>query len=101
VTNTLCSSYCMQPNVLYLFGFRIVSAYKLLEHLHQCSVCDPGNIVFISKFYYQPFSNPTPKTETGTGSRCETINSNPLGPIKLSTQSETTSNQEICFDCVN
>jgi hypothetical protein len=36
-------------------------------------------------------SNPNPKNETGTGSRCETIiNSNPLGPIKLSTQSETT-----------
>jgi hypothetical protein len=30
--------------ILYLVGFPIVSAYKLLEHLHQCSVCEPGNI---------------------------------------------------------
>ncbi len=36
---------------------------------------------------------PTYKTETGTANRWETTNSKPLGPIKLSTQSETTNKQ--------
>jgi len=47
------------------------------------------------------FSNSTHKTETGTASWWETTtNSNPLGPIKLSSQSETGSNQYIRFDYV-
>jgi hypothetical protein len=33
------------------------------------------------------FSNPTQKTKTGTANRWETTNSNPPGPIKLSSQS--------------
>jgi hypothetical protein len=39
-------------------------------------------------FRYQLFSNPTHKSETGSACRC-----NSLGPIKLSSQSETESSQ--------
>ncbi len=42
------------------------------------------------------FSNPTHQTETGSlqiGGSLETTNSNPLGPIKLSTQLETGNSQ--------
>jgi hypothetical protein len=44
------------------------------------------------------FSNPTHQTETGSlqvGGSLETTNSNPLGPIKLSTQLETGNSQYI------
>ncbi len=43
------------------------------------------------------FSNPTHKTETGTASKYvgETTNSNPVGQIKLSTQLETRSSEQI------
>jgi hypothetical protein len=37
-------------------------------------------------FSYAFFFNLTRKTETGTASMWNTINSNPLGPIKLSSQ---------------
>ncbi len=38
-------------------------------------------------------SNPTHKTKTGTANSWETTTSNPIGLIKLSSQSETGSNQ--------
>jgi hypothetical protein len=63
------------------------------EHISSCgvgSVCDPGKKMFLtSKFWLNSvfFSNHTHKTET------ETPNSNSLGPIKLSTRSETVSRQ--------
>jgi hypothetical protein len=59
---------------------------KYFEHLHWCSVCDPAKIFLTSKFSYLPFSNPTHKTKTWTANRWETTNSNPHGPIKLSSQ---------------
>jgi hypothetical protein len=37
-----------------------------LEHLHQCSVCDPAKIFLTSKFSYLLLSNPTHKTKTST-----------------------------------
>ncbi len=52
----------------------------LYKHLQRCSVCDPQNIFFTSKFSYLLFSNPTHKTETGrTANRWGTTNSKPCG----------------------
>ncbi len=48
---------------------------------------DPAKIFLTSKFSYLLFSNPTHGTKTGTTNRWETTNSNPPGPIKLSSQS--------------
>jgi hypothetical protein len=82
-----------------------------LEHVQWCSVCDSAKILLTSKFSYLLLSNTTTKTakkyfahpslviyfsptppinlKTGTASRWETTNSNPPGPIKLSSQSTT------------
>ncbi len=60
-----------------------------LEHLHQRPVWDLAKLFLTSKLYLLTFfSNPTHKTEIGTASTWEITNSKPLGPIKLSTQSE-------------
>ncbi len=50
-----------------------------------------------SKFSYLLFSNPTHQTKTGTANRCDTTNSNPPGPIKLSSQS--TAGDRLCCAC--
>jgi hypothetical protein len=42
---------------------------------------------------YLPFSNPAHKTETRIAIRQKTADSNPPGPIKLSSQSETGRNE--------
>ncbi len=48
----------------------------------------PCKILLASKFSYLLFSNPTCKTQTGTANACEeTTNSNPPGPMKLSSRS--------------
>jgi len=44
-------------------------------------------------FGYLLFPNPTHKTEIGTANGKKTANSNPPGPIKLSSQSERGSNE--------
>ncbi len=59
---------------------------NLFEHLQWCSVCDHTKVVFTSKSSYLLFSNPAHKTKTGIADRWETTNSNPPGPIKLSSQ---------------
>jgi hypothetical protein len=46
-------------------------------------------IFLTSKFSYLLFSNPTHKTKTWTANTWETTNSNPHGPIKLSSQLTT------------
>jgi hypothetical protein len=63
----------------------------MLEHLQWCSVCDPANIFFTSKFSYVLFCNPINKSETGTANRWGTTNNKPPGPIIMMGQSETLS----------
>jgi hypothetical protein len=46
-----------------------------LEHLQQCSICDPGKIFFTSKFSYLFSCNPTNKTEAGAANRRGITNS--------------------------
>jgi len=60
-----------------------------LEHSSSFSVCDYAKIFLTSKCSYVLFSNPTHKTATATANRWETTNSNPAGPIELSSQSTT------------
>jgi hypothetical protein len=64
------------------------------EHLHQRPVWNLAKKFLTFKLYLLTFfSNPTDKTETGTASTSETTNSNPLGSIKLSNQSEAGSSR--------
>jgi hypothetical protein len=67
----------------------------LLEHLHQGPVSDTAKWFLASKVLVTKFiSNATHKIGTsGTASGWKTTNNNPLGPIKLSSQSETGSSQ--------
>jgi hypothetical protein len=59
----------------------------IIQHLHQCSVCDPVKITFqIQVILF--FGNPTHNTKTGTGNRWETTNSKQLGPIIMGGQLE-------------
>jgi hypothetical protein len=37
-----------------------MEAKIMLEHLHQCSVCDPAKIFLMSKFYLLTFFQPHP-----------------------------------------
>jgi hypothetical protein len=60
---------------------------SMLEHLHWCSVCDLAKIFLTSKLsFFPPTLVPTHKTKTVTSNRWETTNSNPPGPIKLSSR---------------
>jgi hypothetical protein len=54
-----------------------------LEHLQQCSVCDPAKICLTSKFRCLFFSNTTHKTKTAIANRWETTNSKPAGPMNM------------------
>jgi hypothetical protein len=57
-----------------------------------CSVCDPANIFFTSKFSYVLFCDPaTRRTESGTENGRGTTNSKPPGLIIMMGQSETLS----------
>jgi hypothetical protein len=49
------------------------------------------------KLFIALFSNPTHKTETGTGNMLGTSNSKPPGPILMIGQSETLSSSQIVF----
>jgi hypothetical protein len=57
---------------------------KELEHLQQCTVCDPAKIFLTPKFsyllFYQTPPSFPPKIKTKPISRWETTNSNPPGP---------------------
>jgi len=68
----------------------------LLEHLHQGPVSGTAKWFLASKVLVTKFiSNATHKIGTrGTASGWETTNNNPLGPIKLFTQSETGNNSQ-------
>jgi hypothetical protein len=71
-------------------GGRLVTAtpWKNISHIQ----------VFVTNFF---FPNPTNKTETAIASRWETSNcNNPLGPIKLSSQSETWSTPSLSMICL-
>jgi hypothetical protein len=77
------------------------------EHLHQCSVCDAQNVstilvilttmmqlLKISSFWldlqvFSTFPTSPIKLKLGLQLRERLLNSHPLEPIKLSTQSET------------
>jgi hypothetical protein len=82
------------PHVVVAYKSTLLSGVLTVvrESHHQCSVCDPPNMFLthiqrISSYYLTFFQPPTTHTtETGTASRWETSNSNPLGPIKLSSQ---------------
>ncbi len=60
---------------------------RILDHLKQCSECEPAKKFSHPSFSCLYFSNPTHKTKTGIANRWEITNSNPAGPIKLSSQS--------------
>ncbi len=69
----------------------------LLEHLHQGPVSDTAKWFLASKVLVTKFiSNATHKIGTrGTASGWwEITNNNPLGPMKLSSQSETGNNSQ-------
>jgi hypothetical protein len=51
--------------------------------------------ILTSKFGFFVISNPNHKTKTGTSNRCETTNSNPPKPIKLSSQSTINQQQHV------
>jgi hypothetical protein len=71
-----------------VFGRR---AHDILKSISSCA-----QYVTLQKYFSQPslviyfFSNPTHKTKIGIARMSETNNSNPPGPIKLSSQSTTT-----------
>jgi hypothetical protein len=54
---------------------------------HPETLCGPVKIFLTSKFCYLSFSNPTHKIKTRIANSWETINGNPHGAIKLSSQS--------------
>jgi hypothetical protein len=62
-----------------------------MEHLQRCSLQKYFSIPSLVIYF---FSNPTHKPKTGTANRWETTNSNPLGPLKLSSQS--TADVRVC-----
>jgi hypothetical protein len=65
----------------------------LIEHLQRCSVCDPAQIFFTSKFSCLVFCNTTNKIEIGTSNRW----GNHLHQIIMMGQSETLCSSHVIF----
>ncbi len=76
-----------------MFGFQQHQDIPyVLEHLQQCSVCNPLKIFFTSQFSYVPFCNPTHKIETGTTNWLGDYYSKQTGRIIMMGHLETLSN---------